>query len=314
MKTWLLRTALALFSCSVMFAQAAPGSLSFEVASIKPSAPQPMGMIRIGVTADAGMARYNNVSLRDLIRSAYRVKDFQIEGPDWLNSTRYDIVAKLPEGAKQDQIPEMMQSLLAERFKLTLHRDTKDHPIYALVVGKNGAQLKPAEVQAGDAVVPGETPKPAPTPGGGAAGAAADATATARTGGPGGTGPGGPPRAGMMMMMSPEGIHLKVGSATVAAMADGISRFTERPVVDMTGIKGQYDFDMTFAPEKMPALPRPPMPPPPGADRPANAETPGEQAQSVFDAVQKYGLKLEPRKAPLEVLTIDHIEKTPTEN
>ena len=117
----------------------------------------------------------------------------------------------------------------------------------------------------------------------------------------------------MMVMLDPAGVHLKTPSATLANVADLLSRFVERPIVDMTGIQGQYAFDMTFAPEKMPNFPRGGGPmPPPGGDRPADA--PSEQAVSIFDAVQHYGLKLDPRKAPLEILIIDHIEKTPTEN
>ncbi len=286
------------------------GALSFEVASIKPSAPQPMGMMRMNMSTDGGMARYTGVPLRDLIRTAYRVKDFQLEGPEWMGSERFDIVAKLPDGAKEDQIPEMLQSLLAERFKLTLHRDMKEHAIYALVVGKMGAKLKPAEVQTRDsAAAPAQ-------PGGGppdtAANASASGGAAKASGGTGGPA-GGPRRGSMMFMLDPAGVHLKAPAATVANMADAISRFTERPIVDMTGIQGQYEFDLTFAPEKMPNIPRGAGPmPPPGGERPAEAA--GEPGESIFDAVQRYGLKLDPRKAPLEVLTIDHIEKTPTEN
>jgi uncharacterized protein (TIGR03435 family) len=217
---------------------------------------------------------------------AYRVKDFQVQGPDWMGSERFDIVAKLPDGAKEDQVPEMLQSLLAERFKLTLHRDTKDHAIYALVAGKNGPKLKAAD----DA---------APMPGGG--------MNEARPGGP-------PPRGARVIQIDDAGAHLKAPSATLANLAEMLSNFSERPVVDMTGIQGQYDFDLVFSPETLRGLPGGRMPgPPPGADRPA-AEAPADPAGTIADSVQKYGLKLEPRKAPMEVLIVDHIEKTPTEN
>lgn len=304
MKKSIVCIALVLFASVTLMAQQ---TLSFEVASIKPSAPQPMGNIRMSINTDGGMARYNGIPLRDLIRLAYRVKDFQLEGPDWMGGERFDIVAKLPEGAKEDQIPEMLQSLLAERFKLTLHRDNKEHAIYALIVGKNGPQLKAAEVQTRDANSPAS-----PAPGGGPDNAPAKGTASVRTGGPGGVA-GNPPRGAMMFMLDPAGVHLKAPAATLANVADALSRFTERPIVDMTGIQGQYEFDLTFAPEKMPNGPRGagPMPGPAG-DRPADAAA--EPAASVADVVQRYGLKLDPRKAPMEVLIIDHIEKTPTEN
>lgn len=115
-----------------------------------------------------------------------------------------------------------------------------------------------------------------------------------------------------MMSMTPAGVQFKAPAITIANLTDALSRFTERPIVDMTDIKGQYAFDLSFAPEKMPNFPRAAAPMGPGGERPA--EMPEAQAASIFDALQQYGLKLEPRKAPLEILVIDHIEKTPTEN
>ncbi len=290
MKSFALCT--ATLCCAGLFAQPPSAKLEFEVASIKPSAPMPMGQIRIGMSADAGMVRYSNVSLKDIIRTAYRVKDFQVQGPDWLASTRFDIVAKLPDGATREQVPEMLQTLLAERFKLTLHRETKEHNMYALVVGKGGPKLKPAEIK------PIETrntdgPPPPPPPGGPGAG---------------------PPRGAMMIRMDSGGAHLQTPSATLAALADLISRFTERPVVDMTGIEGQYEFDLAFAPETIQGMPGGRMPgPPPGGGEHSSSEA-AEPAPTIYDSVQRYGLKLEPRKAPMEILTVDHIERTPTEN
>ena len=206
----------------------------------------------------------------------------------------------------------MLQSLLAERFKLVLHRDTKEHAIYALVVGKDGPKLKPAEVQTRDAAAPPAEPGDGkPEPAGAASAATADVAKTTGPRGPNGV----PPRGAMMMMMDPSGMHLKAPAATLGGLTEALSRFTERPVVDQTGIKGQYDFDLVFAPETMRGMTRAagPMPPPAG-EHAAGSEAPAEPGATIFDAVQQYGLKLEPRKAPLEILTIDHIEKTPTEN
>jgi uncharacterized protein (TIGR03435 family) len=288
MKPWILYT--SLLACTAAFGQQPSGKIAFEVASIKPSQPLPMGQMRIMMNTDGGMLRYNNASLKDCIRVAYRVKDFQVQGPDWLGSTRFDIVAKLPDGSSQDQVPEMLQTLLADRFKLTLRRETKEHAIYALVAGKGGPRLKPAEIPTGEAATPGAAP-----------------------------GRGGMPRGAMSMMVDPSGAHLKAPSATLATLAEMISRFSERPVVDQTGIEGQYDFDLVFAPETMRGMPgggmRGPMQPPPGGSEHPPAEAPSEGAAgSIYDSVQRYGLKLEPRKAPMEILTVDHIERTPTEN
>jgi uncharacterized protein (TIGR03435 family) len=284
MKSWILCA--SFLSCCVAFGQQPPARIAFEVASIKPSKPLPMGQARIGMNADAAMLRYTNVSLKDCIRVAYRVKDFQVQGPDWLGSERFDIVAKLPAGSSQDQIPEMLQILLAERFKLSLHRDTKEHAIYALVAAKSGPKLKPAEVPTGEPAADGTTRN------------------------------GAVPRGAVSMMMGPDGAHLKAPSATLSTLTEMISRFSERPVVDMTGIQGQYDFDLVFSPETtrgMQMAVRGPMPPPGGGER-SPADAPVERAGSIYESVQRYGLKLEPRKAPMEVLVVDHIEKVPTEN
>src|SRR5947209_7412353 len=118
---------------------------AFEVASIKAAAPPVNGRMMIRMAGDPGRVDYANVSLRDVIRIAYGVKEYQVSGPDWISATRFDILAKLPEGAPREEVPQMLQTLLAERFKLTVHRETKEHSMYALVVGKNGPKLKPAE-------------------------------------------------------------------------------------------------------------------------------------------------------------------------
>ncbi len=282
MKSWIL--SVALLAPSLAF-----GQIAFEVASIKPSDPQEEGRIMMRMGTDAGMLRYTNVALKDCIRVAYRVKDFQVVGPDWIGSTRYDIVAKLPAGSSEDQIPEMLQQLLAERFKLVVHRDTKDHAIYALIVGKGGAKLKPAEVTSSNA---------APA---------------------GGPGRGGPPRGGMMVTVDGDGAHLKAPSATLASLGELISRFSERPIVDMTGIQGRFDFDLVFSPETLRGVTGGggggrAMMAPGGGGGPAPADGASDRAGSIYDSVQRYGLKLEARKAAMEVITVDQMEQRPTEN
>jgi len=104
-----------------------------------------MGQMRVEMSADNGMLRYSNVTLKDCIRNAYRVKRVSGGGPDWIESARFDIAAKLPAGSSKAKVPEMLQTLLEDRFKLTLHRETKDHAVYALMAAKGGAMLKPAE-------------------------------------------------------------------------------------------------------------------------------------------------------------------------
>jgi len=237
-------------------------------------------MIPIKMKADRSMIHYVNVSLRDLIRVAYGVRDFQINGPDWIR-TRFDIEAKYPTGATEDQVPEMLQSLLRDRFKLQLHHDTKERVVYALVVGKNGPKLKAAEAQTSD-----------------------------YSDGP--HRPGAPVRGYLQFLMGPSGVHVMGPAVTLSTLSETLSHFVDKPIVDQTGIQGQYDIDLTFVPENMLRMARGPGGRTQGPD--GGADTHSEPRTTIFDAVQQYGLRLESRKAPLMLLIVDHIEKKPTEN
>ena len=262
---------LVVFASCGAFGQSTAAPPAFEVASIKPAKPQPAGMIRIGMGGDPGRINYSNVSLRDCIRTAYRVKDHQISGPDWLGSERFDIVATLPPNTPREQIPLMLQGLLAERFKLTFHRETKELPVYALVVGKNGPKLKEAEATSGD-------------------------------------------RGNMKMM----GGHMEAQKFAMGGLADYLSRMVARPVLDMTELKGSYDFTLDFSMEDMQrmlpagvAVPMERLGGGPEGREPSEG-TPGP---SIFTALQEQlVLKLESRKGPVEILVIDRVEKVPTEN
>src|SRR5215510_3751169 len=132
-----------LFALTVWIGQtAAPPA--FEVASIKEARPPSSieniqaGQFHLGMDINGSRADYGFVSLADLIPYAYRVKRYQVSGPGWMNETRWDILARIPEGQAGDRAPEMMQNLLAERFKLSIHRENRDQSVYALVVGKSG--------------------------------------------------------------------------------------------------------------------------------------------------------------------------------
>jgi uncharacterized protein (TIGR03435 family) len=245
----------------------------FEVVSIRPFDPVPGGPV--GMSADGALVTYTNITLLDCIRGAYRVRDFQIVGPDWMTKARFEIRAKLPADGSADQIPEMLQALLAERFKLEIRREMKEQRVYALLVGNGGVRLKPAEVKTDN-----DSPKA--------------------------LGPDGKPRPIMMFMFPPGGdVSITAPSATIESLVGLMSRFTTKPVVDMTGIKGQYEFRLAFAAETDQGTHTPPV---------DGAATPVEPAPSVFDAVKQYGLRLEARKAPIEMLIITHLEKTPAEN
>jgi len=263
------------------FALQASDKLAFEVASIKPSDPGSSNSLFIGMSADRAMVTYTNITVKDCIRAAYRVRDFQIAGPEWISHARYEISAKLPAGASPDQIPEMLQNLLAERFRLTLARATKEQSVYALLVGKDGPKLKPS--------------------------AAPTNAKSSNSKSPTALGPDGKPRPIMMFRFSPSAVTVTAPSATLAAYAELLSRFTLRPVLDMTGIEGSYELNLTFLPEAARGVPAAV----PGSD---NAAASPEPAPSLSDAVKQYGLRIEPRRAPVEMLSVTHAERNPTEN
>lgn len=260
-------------------AQQPQSSLSFEVASIRPGADRDAEMIAIRMNAESSRIHYVNVSLRDMIRVAYSVKEFQVTGPDWIRD-RFNIEAKYPAGATEDQVPEMLRSLLRDRFKLQLHSESKEHAVFALVVGKNGPRLKPSEVKATEYP---DSPNRKP---------------------------GTPVRGDLQIMGSPTGMHLRGPAITLSRLCETLSMFVDQPVVDQTGLPERYDIDLTFMPENM-RMRGGPGGPGQGADGGADAHT---ERVTLFQAVQDLGLKLEPRKAPLQMLVVDHIEKAPTEN
>src|SRR5215831_5017721 len=116
--------ALTAFLPVLAVAQTAPAHLEFEVASIRPSPPME-GKVDIGMHIDGAQVRFNFLSVREFARIAWQLKDFQVVGPDWASSDRFNIVAKVPPGSTQDQIHEMMQNLLIDRFKMTYHREKR---------------------------------------------------------------------------------------------------------------------------------------------------------------------------------------------
>ena len=134
---------LLLLTCGSLFSQ-----IAFEVASIKPAPPQEMGRTSVRRSTDKARLSYSNVSLMDMmdiVTDADRVQTRQVLGPEWLDSVRYDILAKLPEGGKEEQIPEMLKTLLTERFGLKMHNESKEMAMYALTVNKTGSKMKKAE-------------------------------------------------------------------------------------------------------------------------------------------------------------------------
>jgi uncharacterized protein (TIGR03435 family) len=131
--------------CCLALAAACAGQIArpaFEVASIRPSAPPADGRLNGQVIRSPGRISYSYASLQNLLAQAYRIKNFQISGPVWLDSEHFDIEAKLPAGATDDQLPAMLQALLEDRFKLAFHRESRVMSAYILLPAKGGPKLK----------------------------------------------------------------------------------------------------------------------------------------------------------------------------
>jgi uncharacterized protein (TIGR03435 family) len=144
MRTIILHALTCFFLCGQTTAE-------FEVATVKQAPAQPMGTTSVSMSSDTktGRLTYSNVTLKEIISKAYKVQKYGISGPGWMDSERFDIVAKFSPGMADDELPPMLQTLLTERFGLTLHRETKEMPVYALTVAKTGLKIKPVEKETG---------------------------------------------------------------------------------------------------------------------------------------------------------------------
>jgi uncharacterized protein (TIGR03435 family) len=308
--------------------QTKEAALEFEVASIKPFVmPQPGAGRGVAMTkrgrggpgsSDPGQISWNGATLKTLLMNAYGVKNYQITGPPWLDTERFNIVAKVPPGTTKEQVLIMWQNLLAERFQLKLHRETREIPVYELVVGKNGPKMK----ESGPAP---ELPKdPAPRS---ADGPPPPFVRPAM--GPDGCPvfpPGG--RGGTSMMTMPGRFRMCALRTTMEGLVNMLMGQLDRPIFDKTGLKAEYDFRFEFQPEgpmgmmmgpagggMVPSASQAggtPTPAPEGGLGSPGNQDPAPPIATAFQS--QLGLKLEAKKAPADMLIIDKIEKTPTEN
>ena len=305
-----------LLAANVGVAQTTPGRLSFEVASIK--AVDLISMktgggafnIRIGTQIEGDRVDMNMVSLPDIICQAYGLKSYQVTGPDLSSRDRYEIHAKMPAGTTKDQVPEMLQSLLTDRFQFTFHREKKDHQVYVLSVGKNGSKLKEVE------------PDPPPAAGGDGAPARSFSTdkggITTASGGQPGTVTFSTQSGSAKMPDGGRAMHVD-RKMTMPALCDFLSRYMDRPVVDMTGMSALYQVVMDIPTDDLLKMARQNSGnmvvignPEGGAARDSAAEPADNSA--LVGGLQQMGLKLEARKAPMDFLVVDHAAKTPTGN
>jgi len=276
---------------------------AFEVASVKVAEPitpalVQSGRLHIGVSIDSKNVRISQFSYLELMCLAYQVKSYQISGPDWMVHERYDIQAKLPEDGKRGQVPAMLQTLLAERFGMRVHREPREVNVYGLVVAKGGPNLKPAAVDDASAAAPAGQIRGGMSVGAGGVAVSSGASGDSRiTPGPGGN------------------VHVENKKMTMAGFASAIDRYSDRPVLDMTGLTGAYEMEFDVSGEEVRTAARAhgfAVPPPASEGGIDSASDPS--GVSLAASLRKLGLKLDPRKAPVDVIVIDAVGKVPTEN
>jgi uncharacterized protein (TIGR03435 family) len=260
---------------------------AFEVASIKPNTPDGSGAIRVGIQPQpGGRLTVTNANLRMLIRFAYNIDDAQVSGgPSWMDSDRYDITAKAEGNPSINEQREMLQTLLAERFGLKFHRDSRELPVYALLPTRTGAKLKEVTDDSGT---------------------------SDRPAGPG-NGPIGQ-RRGVAMMIG--GTTQIAGIMSMVQLSQALANLVGRKVVDKTGLEGNYDIKLEWTPQPGEIAGLRGLPAGVGAGRGDHDGPPPADPNgvSIFTAVQEQlGLRLESQKGPIDVLIIDSAVK-PSEN
>ena len=272
MRQALLITALLMAVVSVG-AQDAPNARTFEAASIKVRT-APGGAL----ASSPDRYTHTNGSLRDLIEEAYHLQRYEIVGgPAWLTgSVRFDVIAKASFIPSPEQMRVMVQHLLAERFMLQVHRETREMPVYVLRLartdGRLGTKLKRTTVDCtaikADRARTGER---APLP----------------------LRPDDQPECASFQraMPGPSGITLRYQASglTIGELTAWLSPYVSRPVIDRTGLIGDFDLDLAFSPGEV-----------------ALAGAPADGPVVVFTALQEQlGLKLESAREPVEVLVVD---------
>ena len=298
---------------------AAQAALTFDVASVRPAAPIDQQTIFAGLRAgkrpevvriEGSRATFVYMSLKGLIAYAYKVREYQVTGPDWLATDRFDIAAKLPDGATRDDVPAMLQALLAERMKLSAHLATTDQPVLGLMIGKTGSRLKDSTTKAEplDEAVP---LKPGEIKVDSVDGPIrvlhnSDGSTTYNMG----------VRGTFAIKINGEtgAMHLSSDGMTtrgLVVMLNSLGGGSGRQIVDLTGLKGTYQVAVDFSLRDLVASLRDS-----GIDVPvrrgASEDPTGDT--SIAEALDRQGLKLQGTKAPVQQLIVDHVEKTAEEN
>jgi len=271
---------------------AQPARPEFEVASVRPTPPSQEHGMSFGLRLDASQVRVLSLPLRDIIAAAYRVKPYQVYGPDWITTTQFDISAKLPAGTKIGQVPDMLQSLLVDRFGLVFHREKKEMPVYALVVGKPPLNLHEHRVDAHSPTGPDTLTWSFSGNQNGVSNVLGDGSSYMFTGG-----------------------KFEARQLSTSALATELERYSPRPIVDMTKLAGTFDAAFAVTPEAYgQLLGRAAINS--GMVMPMQMRNEIENSgfNALPEAVEQLGLKLDARRMPIDVLVIDQVRRTAVEN
>lgn len=285
--------AVHMLALGVVLAQQSP-VYRFEVASVRASQMRPSQVSpqHLGLHVDGGRLEIGLGTMLLFLELAYKADPSEISGPAWMASERYDIVAKLPDGTSKEQISQMLQSLLAERFKLQAHQESKMESGYALLIGPDGPKLKESSPDGG-------------------------MTANPLSGGGG-------HRSVVEVIKSPDGLRtysvlnghmtLEAEKISMSELASDLMLYLGRPVIDITGLKGYFQVTLD-----VPGLPNATMRGLRGISGDGPLSTSSGDASdpdnaSIISSVRRLGLKLEKRKVAVDRLVVDHIERVPTDN
>ncbi|MGD0773876.1 MAG: TIGR03435 family protein [Candidatus Solibacter sp.] len=266
MKRGALCAAWVVIASCLGVAQHATIQPTFEVAFVRVAAPQsdgqPVRMNCVGGPGSSDPIRLTctNAPLKMLMCIAYQVQYYQVTGPGWMDTDGYDIAAKIPSGTSADQYRRMLQNLLSERFQVALHHDVKNLPTYSLEVAKSGSKVRRS-----------------------AAGASAQSGMSADP--------------GIAVNTSGRFVRVTAHAQPLSKLAGFLSTLlgVGAPVVDKTGLTGDFDFDLQFTPET--AL---------------SSDADGISLVAALDS--QLGLRLAVTRNPVDILVVDHAAKAPTEN
>jgi uncharacterized protein (TIGR03435 family) len=277
----IILSAVAIVSSAETPAQSPVGSAAratFEVASVKPNV---SNSSTSNSNEPPGGYVATNMSLRRLIAIAYRMRlqteRDRIVGPSWIDAARFDINARTPPGSSREQVPDMLRALLVERFGLAAHTETREAPVYALVLARTDGQPGPQLTRSSlDCSKPQAFRSGAAGPGTGVADEK--------------------PQCGIISNVDGNGGVLRGGGRSMADLAGNLAGRVSREVIDRTGLTGTYDFVLRWTPENF--------------ANPAGNAGPSRDGTLIVTALQEQlGLKLETGRGPVEFLIIDKVDR-----